>query len=293
MNTTGHPAFPLAWGREGLETGRRTLVMGVLNVTPDSFYDGGRHRDSVEAVRCGLEMLAAGADIVDVGGESTRPGAEPVTAERETDRVLPVIRGIHRREPDALISIDTSKAGVAEQALAAGATVVNDISGLTFDPLMAETAARHRAGLVLMHIQNRPADMQDGPVYDDVVEEVFSFLASSLDRALAAGVAREKVVLDPGIGFGKTPAHNLALLNRLDRLQELGRPLLVGLSRKSLIGAILGKEPEERLAGSLGGAVAAAFLGAHILRVHDVAETVDALRVADAIRCVPDRDTGE
>jgi dihydropteroate synthase len=266
--------------------------MGVLNVTPDSFYDGGRYHDADTAVRRGLEMLAAGADIVDVGGESTRPGSEPVEAGLEAERVVPVIRELHQRAPQALISIDTNKAGVADLALAAGAAVVNDISGLTFDPLMAGTVARRRAGLVLMHIRKRPVDMQDDPVYDDVVQEVIAFLAASLDRALAAGVDRDKVALDPGIGFGKTPAHNLALLNRLSRLHELGRPILVGLSRKSLIGAILGNEPEGRLAGSLGGAVASALHGAHILRVHDVGETVDALRVADAIRGGNDGDSG-
>jgi dihydropteroate synthase len=277
------PCFPLDWGPRGLETGRRTLVMGVLNVTPDSFYDGGRYYAPGAAVNRGLEMLAAGADMVDVGGESTRPESVPVDAAEEADRVLPVIGELHRRAPEALISIDTSKAVVAAAALEAGASVVNDISGLTFDPQMGETAARYRAGLVLMHIQNRPADMQKKPMYGDVVEEVSSFLEASLSRARAAGVAAEKIAVDPGIGFGKTPAHNLALLDRLSALHRLGRPVLVGLSRKSFIGAVLGGEPEQRLAGSLGAAVAAAFRGAHILRVHDVSASVGALRMADAV----------
>lgn len=280
---TGRPCFSLHWGGRQLEVGRRTLVMGVLNVTPDSFFDGGRYCDTGAAVQRGLEMLAAGADIVDVGGESTRPGAVPVEAGEERARVLPVIGELHKRDPEALISIDTSKAEVADAALGAGATVVNDISGLTFDPEMAWTTARHGAGLVLMHIQNRPAEMQRNPDYDDVVEEVFEFLRDSVSRAVAAGVPGENIAVDPGIGFGKTLKHNLALLNRLDRLHQLGRPVLAGLSRKSFIGAVLGGQPEERLAGSLGAAVAAAHHGAHILRVHDVEASVSALRMADAI----------
>lgn len=281
--TAARPSFPLDWGERGLDTGRRTLVMGVLNITPDSFYDGGRYFAPGAAVNYGLEMLAAGADMVDVGGESTRPGSDPVDAAEEADRVLPVIRELHRREPEALISIDTSKAAVAAAALEAGASVVNDISGLTFDPQMGETAARFQAGLVLMHIQNRPVDMQQKPQYGDVVEEVYRFLETSLSRALAAGVAAEKIAVDPGIGFGKTPAHNLDLLDRLSRLHQLERPVLVGLSRKSFIGTVLGGEPGERLAGSLGAAVAAALRGAHILRVHDVEASIGALRMADAI----------
>jgi dihydropteroate synthase len=257
--------------------------MGVLNITPDSFYDGGCYLDPGAAANRGLDMLAAGADIVDVGGESTRPGSAPVGAEEEADRVLPVIEELHRRDPSALISIDTSKAAVAAAALEAGACVVNDISGLNFDPQMGETAARFHAGLVLMHIQNRPADMQRKPTYGDVVHEVLDSLEASLSRALAAGVATDKIAVDPGIGFGKTPVHNLTLLDQLGRLHRLGRPVLVGLSRKSFIGAVIGGEPEQRLAGSLGAAVAAALRGAHILRVHDVAASVDALRMADAI----------
>ncbi len=277
------PDFPLWWGPDGLNTGQRTLVMGVLNVTPDSFYDGGRYLDQRTAVERGLQMLSAGADILDVGGESTRPGAAPVDTAAELERVVPVIEELHQRAPEALISIDTSKAAVADGALNAGAAVVNDISGLTFDPLLAGTVARHRAGLVLMHIQNRPADMQRNPEYDDVVEEVFDFLRKSMAQAVAAGVAAEKIALDPGIGFGKTLDHNLVLLRRLRRLHDLGRPVLAGLSRKSFIGAILGGEPEDRLSGSLGGAVAAAVSGVHILRVHDVEASLEALRVADAI----------
>jgi dihydropteroate synthase len=277
------PAFPLKWGAQGLEIGRRTLVMGVLNITPDSFFDGGRYFDSRMAVQRGLEMLAAGADIIDVGGESTRPGSVAVDAGEEMDRVVPVIEELHRLAPEALISIDTNKAVVAARALGAGAAVVNDISGLTFDPLMAETVAGHDAGLVLMHIQNRPLEMQRKPEYRNVVEEVFCFLDDALSRAETSGVAVEKIAVDPGIGFGKTLAHNLALLNRLDNLHRLGRPVLVGLSRKSFIGALLGVEPEKRLAGSLGAAVAAALWGAHILRVHDVEESVSALKMADAI----------
>lgn len=283
MDATIRPCFPLYWGGRSLDVGQRTLVMGVLNVTPDSFFDGGRYCGTAEAVQCGLEMLAAGADIVDVGGESTRPGAVAVEAGEELARVVPVIGELRRRAPEALISIDTSKATVADAALEAGAQVVNDISGLTFDPEMARTVARRDAGLVLMHIQNRPADMQRNPDYEDVVDEVLEFLRSAVSRAMAAGVPEVTIAVDPGIGFGKTQAHNLALLNRLSLLHRLGRPVLAGLSRKSFIGAVLGEPPEDRLAGSLGAAVAAALRGAHILRVHDVRASVDALRMADAI----------
>jgi len=283
MDVATRPCFPLYWGDRSLDVGQRTLVMGVLNVTPDSFFDGGRYCGTVEAVQRGLEMLAAGADIVDVGGESTRPGAVAVKAGEEQARVVPVIRELRRRAPEALISIDTSKATVADAALEAGAHVVNDISGLTFDPEMAGTVARHDAGLVLMHIQNRPADMQRNPDYEDVVGEVLEFLRRAVSRAVASGVPEVKIAVDPGIGFGKTQAHNLALLNRLSLLHRLGRPVLAGLSRKSFIGTVLGGPPEDRLAGSLGAAVAAALSGAHILRVHDVRASVDALRMADAI----------
>lgn len=289
----GRPEFPLAWGPRGLKVGGRPLVMGVLNVTPDSFYDGGSWGDPAAAVERGLQMLADGADIVDVGGESTRPGSRPVAPVEELERVMPVIGELHRRAPESLISVDTNKAEVADAALEAGAAVVNDISGLTFDPSLADVAAGRGAGLVLMHIQNRPADMQRDPAYADVVEEVASFLADALSRAVAAGVREERIALDPGIGFGKTLAHNLALINRLDRLHRLGRPVLVGLSRKSFIGALLGNEPGERLAGSLGAAVAAAARGAHVLRVHDVKETVQALGVAEAIAAGAAADSGE
>jgi dihydropteroate synthase len=277
------PSFPLRWGRRSLTVGNRTLVMGVLNVTPDSFFDGGHYLDTDMAVKHGLELLDAGADIVDVGGESTRPGSLPVEAGEEQARVLPVIEELLKQSPEALISIDTCKAEVASAALERGAQVVNDISGLTFDPLMAGAVARHDAGLVVMHIQNRPADMQLSPAYTDVVEEVVGFLQTAISRAVDAGVPDRNIVVDPGIGFGKTMAHNLALLNRLDRLHKMGRPVMVGLSRKSFIGTILGAEPEERLAGSLGAGVAAALRGAHILRVHDVKASVGALRMADAI----------
>jgi len=290
---TGRPAFPLAWGPGGLDTGGRPLVMAVLNVTPDSFYDGGRWVDPAAAVERGLQMLDDGADMVDVGGESTRPGSHPVDSSEELERVVPVIEALHRRVPQALISVDTNKAEVADAALDAGAAVINDISGLTFDPSMAALAARRDAGLVLMHIRRRPAEMQRDPAYADVVEDVAAFLTDALSRALAAGVDEERIALDPGIGFGKTLEHNLALINRLDRLHRLGRPVLAGLSRKSFIGALLGNEPGARLAGSLGAAVAAAVHGAHLLRVHDVKETVEALKVAEAIAAGTAPDSGE
>lgn len=268
----------------------RTAVMGILNVTPDSFSDGGRHFDTEAAVARGVEMVRQGASIVDVGGESTRPGAAAVSAAEELHRVLPVIRGLRQRVP-VPISIDTCKSEVARKALEAGADMVNDISALRFDPAMAGLVARESVPVVLMHMQGRPRTMQLAPRYDDVVREVMRFLRERVAHAVRSGVASERIVVDPGIGFGKNPAHNLALLRHLGALGSLGRPVLVGLSRKSFLGRLqepVGPAqpagPEDRLAGSLAGAAAAALTGAHMVRVHDVLETCRAVRVADAIR---------
>jgi dihydropteroate synthase len=262
---------------------RRTVVMAVLNITPDSFYDGGRHGEVTQAIRDGISMAEAGAEIIDLGGESTRPGSRPVSADEELARVLPVLRGL-RREVKVPISIDTYKAKVAQCALEGGADMINDISALRFDPEMISVVAREQVPVVLMHMQGTPRTMQAEPHYDDVVREVRDFLVAQLYKALDGGIAQEAVVIDPGIGFGKTLEHNLALLRGLPALAALGQPLLVGASRKAFIGKILGLDPGERLEGSLAAAVAAILSGANILRVHDVRETVRAARIADALR---------
>jgi len=259
------------------------LVMGILNVTPDSFCDGGRFLEAERAVARGLEMEDQGADIIDIGGESTRPGAEPVPEEEELRRVLPVVEELSRKLKVPL-SIDTYKSRIAERALQAGASIVNDISGLRFDPDMAATAAKYSAGLILMHIQGRPKDMQQNPSYRAVVAEVTASLAEGLEKAGACGLEPERVALDPGIGFGKDLEHNLKLLNNLGTLGTLGRPIVVGASRKSFLAKLgAGEQPEQRLAGSLAAAVTAALKGALVLRVHDVAETRRALKVFRAI----------
>lgn len=255
--------------------------MGVVNVTPDSISDGGLYLDPEAAVRHGVELVEAGAEILDVGGESTRPGAEPVTAEEELRRVVPVIEALAGR--GVTISVDTSKAAVAAAALDAGAEVVNDVTALRGDPEMAALCAERGAGVVLMHMLGDPRTMQRNPVYDEVVADVRGFLSDRLEAAVAAGVARERIWLDPGIGFGKTLEHNLELLRRLGELASLGRPLVVGTSRKSFIGHIDGSPPGERLGGTIASSILAFAVGAEVLRVHDVAELGEAAAVAGAI----------
>ena len=266
-----------------LDCARRTVIMGILNVTPDSFYDGGRRSEPTRAIADGVEMVQSGAEVLDVGGESTRPGARPVDEAEELDRVLPVIRGL-RREVAVPISIDTYKAGVARAALDAGADIVNDISALRFDPALVSLVAAEEVPVILMHMQGKPQTMQSEPRYNDVVREVRDFLAAQLYEAMDAGISAERIILDPGIGFGKTLEHNLQLLRGLPTLAALGQPLLVGASRKAFIGKILDLDPDHRLEGSLAAAVAAVLGGANLLRVHDVAETCRAARMADAIR---------
>jgi dihydropteroate synthase len=231
-------------------------------------------------------MVEAGADILDIGGESTRPGAKPVSEDQELARVLPVVSGL-RSEANIPISIDTYKSGVARRALDAGADIVNDISALRFDPAMLSLVAAEKIPIVLMHMQGKPQTMQTEPRYQDVVREVRDFLAAQLYEAMDGGIATERVILDPGIGFGKTLGHNLQLLRGLPVLAALGQPLLVGVSRKAFIGKILGLDADQRLEGSLAAAVAAVLAGANLVRVHDVAETTRAVRVADAIRFGP------
>jgi len=266
-----------------LDCARRTVIMGILNVTPDSFYDGGRRSEPARAIADGVEMVRSGAEVLDVGGESTRPGARPVDEAEELHRVLPVIQGL-RREVAVPISIDTYKAGVARAALDAGADIVNDISALRFDPALVSLVAAEGVPVILMHMQGKPQTMQSEPRYNDVVREVRDFLAAQLYEAMDAGIAAERIILDPGIGFGKTLEHNLQLLRGLPTLAALGQPLLVGASRKAFIGKILDLDSDPRLEGSLAAAVAAVLGGANLLRVHDVAESCRAARVADAIR---------
>jgi dihydropteroate synthase len=256
-------------------------LMGVVNVTPDSFSDGGLYLDPETAIAHGRELAAAGAEILDVGGESTRPGAEAVSAEEELRRVVPAIRGLSDLDCD--ISVDTSKASVAAAAIDAGAAIVNDVTALRGDPEMAALCGDRGATVVLMHMLGEPRTMQDEPRYGDVVAEVKAFLAERLEFAISTGIAAERIWLDPGIGFGKTAAHNMELLRRLGELRQLGRPLVIGTSRKSFIGKVDGSDPAHRLGGTIASSVLAAAEGAEVLRVHDVAEVRQALTVATAI----------
>jgi dihydropteroate synthase len=258
----------------------RAVIMGVVNVTPDSFSDGGRFLDADKAIDHGVELVAEGADILDIGGESTRPGAEPVGAEEELRRVLPVVEGL--AGTGTPISIDTSKALVASAAVKAGAGFVNDVTALRADPRMVEVVAQSGVECCLMHMLGEPRTMQDDPRYDDVVSEVKAFLSARLAFAVSNGVPEEKIVLDPGIGFGKTIEHNLELLRRLDELVALGRPVLVGFSRKSFLGRVTGREVTERLFATVAVNVLAYERGARLFRVHEVAPTKDALAVAAA-----------
>ncbi len=258
------------------------IVMGILNVTPDSFSDGGRFIDSSQALDHAQRLLEAGAGIIDVGGESTRPGAADVSEEEELRRVIPVIDALANRF-SVPISVDTSKPAVMTAAVEAGATIIDDVRALR-EPGALEAAARTDAAVCLMHMQGQPRSMQLEPHYDDVVAEVKAFLLERAAACEAAGIARDRIVLDPGIGFGKQLQHNLALLAHLPALAEPGLPLLVGVSRKSMFQALLGRRVEQRLAGGLAVATAAVLDGAAILRVHDVAETVDAVKVAVALK---------
>jgi dihydropteroate synthase len=263
--------------------GERTVVAGILNCTPDSFADGGRRPDAESAARRCEEMAAQGADWIDIGGESTRPGAEPVDAKEEWRRVLPALRAAHRLAPALPVSIDTTKAEVARRALDEGAVIVNDVSALRFDPAMAGAVASTGAAVILMHLRGEPRTMQAAPFYQDVVADVHRELVAAATAARAVGIAADRLLLDPGIGFGKTAEHNFKLLRALPALGAAGYPLLVGASRKSLIGQVLDSPVEDRLEGSLAIAVAAALAGAHVVRVHDVRATVRAVRIADAI----------
>ena len=276
-----------------LELGARTLVMGILNVTPDSFSDGGAYSDVDRAVSHALQMEADGADIIDVGGESTRPGSAPIGEAEERRRIEPVIRALAGRLRIP-ISIDTTRAETARAAMDASASIINDVSGLRFDPAIAKVAAESAAGLVLMHMRGSPATMQKLPPADDIIEDVTTTLLEAVSVAVERGVDPGRTILDPGIGFGKPIAQSVELLARLDRLAALDRPMLVGTSRKSFLGALTGRETSDRLHATTASIAAAVLGGAHIIRVHDVSPAVDAVRVCDAVlaalgpRCTPD-----
>lgn len=276
--------------KKELRIGERTLVMGILNVTPDSFYDGGRYADPETAFEHARLMCEEGADIIDVGGESSRPGASPVSAQEEIDRVCPVIERI-ARELQIVISIDTRKGAVAEAALGLGASIINDISALADESRMERIAAASGAHLILMHMKGTPQTMQDNPEYQDVIAEISSFLKERAEAAVLAGVERARIILDPGIGFGKTAADNYAILANLPVFRELGYPLCLGLSRKSLIGSLYDDECD-RLPATIALNAAAAQLGADIVRVHDVREHRLALAAVEMIKRAPQRDAG-
>ncbi len=258
--------------------------MGVVNVTPDSFSDGGKYASVESALRHSLSLVEAGADILDIGGESTRPGAPPVSPSEEMARIIPVIEAV-QAATDTPISVDTTKSSVAREAVRCGATMINDISGLTFDPEIADVAAKYSCALCLMHIQGTPQTMQKAPEYHDVLDEVTSFLSDAIQRALAAGVEKQRICVDPGVGFGKRLEHNLQLINGIAHITEsVHRPVLAGVSRKSFIGHITGKPVESRLFGTIGAVAASILRGAHIVRVHDVAEVMDAVHVVDELQ---------
>ncbi|HEY0875071.1 MAG TPA: dihydropteroate synthase [Vicinamibacterales bacterium] len=267
-----------------LELGERTLVMGILNITPDSFSDGGLHLDPQRAIEKGLRMAEEGADILDIGGESTRPGADAVDADEEMRRVLPVIEGLAART-DAVLSIDTYKASVAREAVARGAGIINDISGLQYDPALARVAAETGAALILMHTRGRSREMYERAVYDDVVADVRTELEAAMERATGAGVKREALVLDPGFGFAKRAEHSFTLLAALPALAAAGRPILSGPSRKSFLKDAIGERmPADREWGTAAAVAASVLFGAHIVRVHDVRAMADVVRVSDRLR---------
>ncbi|MFU7557465.1 dihydropteroate synthase [Stieleria sp. JC731] len=281
MNTPSKPAKrPSTWniGQRSLPLSERPLVMGILNVTPDSFSDGGRHNDVDRAIEVALQMQSDGADIIDIGGESTRPYSDPVATEDEIRRTIPVIEGLSDRLAIP-ISIDTSKAAVASAAIQAGAEIINDVTGLEGDPQMINVALRNEVGICAMHMQGTPQTMQDHPSYDDVVEEIYDYLVRRLNALEAAGIRRDRICLDPGIGFGKTHEHNFTLLQHTKRFCDIGVPILIGHSRKGFIGKAIGDKEADRDAGTLGVSLAVMLQGADVIRVHNVRLTVDAIRL--------------
>ena len=268
-----------------LDLGERTLIMGILNVTPDSFYDGGRYTTPEAALNHALRMAEDGADIIDVGGESTRPGSERISVEEELSRVIPVIEKIRQRS-NIPISIDTYKNEVARAAFSSGADIVNDISGLKFDNSLAEVAAEFNCTLIISHIKGSPNDMQNNVHYNNLMAEIKNSLKESISRAESSGIKPEKIIVDPGIGFGKRVNDNLLILKKLSEFKNLGKPIMIGSSRKSFIGKISAAQPDERLEGTIATVCAAVLNGADIVRVHDVKEVCRAVKVIDAIKNV-------
>lgn len=270
-------------GRDfSFDCSQRSLIMGIVNVTPDSFSDGGHFFEKDKAVRQGIRLRDQGADILDIGGESTRPGSRPVSAQEEMDRVCPVIEGL-ASEVDVPISIDTYKSEVADQGIKSGAKIINDISGLRFDEKMPGVAVKHDAGLIIMHIKGTPRDMQKDPDYRNLFSEIIIYLEEGMSKAWEAGLERTRIALDPGIGFGKTLEHNLSIMGHLERFSIMRRPLLLGVSRKSFLGSITGEDVDNRLFGTAAAVAVCISKGAHILRVHDVKEMAEVSRVSDAI----------
>ena len=274
----------LVWSNYCLDFSQKTYIMGILNVTPDSFSDGGRYFDKSSAIKRAIQMVEDGADIIDIGGESTRPGSQPLAIEEELRRTLPVIEAL-TKEINIPISIDTYKSDVAKRALDAGASMVNDISGLRFDPEMPKVVAAYKVPVVIMHIKGTPKDMQKNPAYKALITEIMDYLRYSIRSAKEAGIAEEMIIIDPGIGFGKTFEHNLEIINKFHEFTLLEKPLIIGPSRKAFIGKILGDAPAgERLEGTAAAVAIAIINGADIIRVHDVKEMVKVSRVADAIK---------
>jgi len=279
-----HKCMKLRWSRFLLDFSQKTYIMGVVNVTPDSFSDGGLYFNKDKAVQHALKLVEEGADILDIGGESTRPGSGPVSLEEEIRRTIPVIQAVSK-ETDIPISIDTYKADVARQAVDAGASIVNDISGLRFDPEMPKVVAKYNVPVIIMHIKGRPKDMQQSPRYEALIPEILDYLRISIRLAAKFGIPEDMVIIDPGIGFGKTFEHNLEIINNLREFTFFGKPVAVGVSRKAFIGKILGDAPpSERLEGTAAAVAISIFNGANIVRVHDVREMSKIVKVADAIK---------
>jgi dihydropteroate synthase len=275
------PVLQHRYGSRIFDYSKRTYLMGVLNVTPDSFSDGGAYPDANAAIEYALEMMEEGADMIDIGGESTRPGSNRISAREEADRVLPVVEGILRHNGDAILSIDTYKAEVASEALEQGACIVNDISALRFDDKMGMVIRKHDASVILMHMKGKPRTMQENPSYDELIGEIKTFLQDRID--VARRLAITQIIVDPGIGFGKRLPDNLEILKSLRRFAELGCPVLIGTSRKSFIGKILDTPVDQRLGGSIASAVIGVLNGASLVRVHDIKETKRAIQIVDAI----------
>jgi dihydropteroate synthase len=278
----GRKHFTLRSRMGELQLGERTLVMGVLNITPDSFSDGGHYFEPQRAIEHGLRMAEEGADIIDIGGESSRPGSDPLSPDEELKRIIPAIERLASSLAIPL-SVDTNKALVAERAIEAGAQMINDISGLRFDPQLPEVAARYDTPLIIMHIKGSPKTMQQDPSYDDLMGEIIDYLQEGIERAERAGVDPHQVIVDPGIGFGKRVQDNLTIIHRLAELNTLGRPLLIGTSRKSFIGSVLNAAVNQREVGTVATVAVSVLKGAHIVRVHDVASARQAVDMADAI----------